>query len=109
MVGADHPDGAIGLQGAPALAEPGAREGVIVGEASEPVPFVVDAIDARVVGTEQVGGKLEIVGRVGENEIDASLGQAPHGLEAVVDDDAIGRGGLTGATQNHEYATLGRG
>jgi len=108
VVGADYPDGAIRLQDAPALAEPGAREGVVVGEASELVPFVVDAIDARVVGTEQVGGELEIVGRVGEDEIDSSLGQAPQGLEAVVDDDAIGRRGLTGATQNHKYATLGR-
>ena len=45
MVGADHPDGAVGLQDAPALGEPGAREAVVVGEAGELVPGVVDAVD----------------------------------------------------------------
>ena len=79
VIGADHPDGAVGLQDAAALGEPGAREGVVVGEARELVPLVVDAVDARIVGPHEVGGELQIVGRVGEDEIDACVRAGPSG------------------------------
>ena len=82
---------AVGLQDAAALGEPGAREAVVVGKAGELVPVVVDAVDDRVVGPQQVALELEIVGRVGEDEIDALVGQLCQLVEAIADEDAIGR------------------
>ena len=43
VIGADDPQRAIGLERAAAFGEPGARERVVVGEARELVPVVVDA------------------------------------------------------------------
>ena len=69
MIGADDPDRAIGLQHAPAFLEPSPAEAVVGGEIVELVPVVVHAIDAGVVGAQKLAAKLEIIGRVGENEI----------------------------------------
>ena len=90
MVGADHPDGAVGLQDAAALAEPGAREAVVLGEARELVPVIVDAVDHRVVGPEQIALELQIVGRVGEDEIDAFRRQPAQLFQAIAYEHAIG-------------------
>ena len=106
MIGADDPDGAVGLQDAPALAEPGTRERVVLGEAREFVPIVVDAVDARIVGAHQIGSELQIVGRVGEDEIDRMVGQLLQRCDAITDDDAIGREGPGRTTQNHLNATF---
>ena len=38
VIGADHPDGAVRLQDAAAFGEPGAREGVVLGEAARTCP-----------------------------------------------------------------------
>ena len=59
-----------------ARGQPGAGEGVVSGEIGEFVPVVVDRIDDALVGARQRAFELKIVGRIGEDEIDASLGQA---------------------------------
>jgi hypothetical protein len=46
-------------------------------------------VDARVVGAEQFAVKLEVLGRVGEDQIDAGLGQARERAQAVIMDDLI--------------------
>ena len=91
VIGADHPDGAVRLQGAVAFLQPGAREGVVVGEAGEFVPRVVDAVDAGVVGPQQVAGELEVVGRISEHEVEARVGYAGEPGNAIAEDEPIAR------------------
>ena len=69
------------------------REAVVVGKARELVPGVVDAVDHRVVGAKQLPFQLQIVGRVGEHEIDALVGEPGQLLQAIADEDAVGRDG----------------
>ena len=71
--------------------------------------FVVDAVDARIVRPHQVVGELQIVRRVGEDEIDRMVGQLFESRDAITDDDAIGRGGRGRTTQNHVNATFATG
>ena len=63
---------------------------VVVGrEAREFVPVVIDGIDARVVRALQIARELEIVGRVGEDEIDGSRRQLRHPGDAIADKNAM--------------------
>ncbi len=64
-------------------------EGVIGREAVELVPVVGDRIDVRIVGTFQVAGELEIVGRIGEHQIDGTRRQLGHLGDAVADQNAV--------------------
>ena len=91
VVAADHPERAFGLQRAAAGGDPAAGEVVIGLEALEPVPIVVDAVDAGVVGAEQLAVQLEIIGRVGEDEVDGGLRQPPDLLDAIADNDLVQR------------------
>ena len=74
VIGADHPERGAGLHHAPNLREPGAREGIVFGKGSEAIPIVVDRVDKALVGPRQASRKLEIVRRIGEDEIDAARG-----------------------------------
>ena len=74
-----------------AAAEPGAGERVVGGEVGELVPVVVDRVDHALVGARQRAFELQIVGRIGEDEIDASLGQLVEFGDAVADDDRVAR------------------
>ena len=64
-------------------------EGVVAAKIGEAVPVVVDAVDARLVGPVQFVGKLQIVGRVGEDEIDGAGRQLRQLFEAIADQDHI--------------------
>jgi len=70
VIGADDPDRAGVLQHAPRRRHPVAREFVIDLEAGELVPVVIDGVDPGLVGPRQLAAELQIVGRVGEDEID---------------------------------------
>ena len=70
-------------------AEPVAREGIIVRETCELVPIVVDGVDLAVVGPQQFAAQQQIVGRVGEDEIDGFRRNLPQFADAVTDKDAI--------------------
>ena len=63
---------------------------VIGGEARELVPVVVDGIDARIVRPLQIAGELEIVRRIGKDEVDGSRRQLRHLGDAVADENAVG-------------------
>ena len=109
VVGADHPQGAVRLEGAPRRRQPGLGEAVVGGEVVEPVPVVVDAVDPAVVGPQQLALELQVVGRIGEDGIDAGLGQAGHDLDAVAGDDAVRRmfrSGFNHAAQHGQARTL---
>ena len=85
VIGADHPQRRRRLHHAAAGDQPGAGEVVIGGKARELVPVVVDRVDARIVGTLEVALKLQIVGRIGEDEIDRFRRQLRHFGDAVAD------------------------
>ncbi len=84
----------IGLENAARFAKPGARERVIFAKARELVPIVVDGVDHALVGTRQGAFKLEIVRRVGENEIDACVGKLAQAFDAVANQNLIKRQAL---------------
>jgi hypothetical protein len=89
VIGADHPDAAVVLQAAAGFGEPGAGEIVIGFEVGELVPFVIDAIDVRLVRAGERAAELHVVGRVGEDEIGAALGELAHRLDAIAFDDPV--------------------
>ena len=96
VIAADHPDRAIVLQDTPRLGEPFAGEIVVGGETVELVPIVVAGIDLAALGPQQVAAELEVVGRVGEDHVDAFVGQARHFGDAVAKDDLVERKLLAG-------------
>ena len=93
VVGADDHDGGVGLHQPPGGAEPGAREGVIFGEIGELVPIVVDGVDQALVGARQRAFELQVIGRIGEDEIDRGRGEPLHLRDAVADQDRVARAG----------------
>ena len=52
---------------------------------------VVYAVDAGVVGAEQLAVQLKIIGWVGKDEIDARFRQPPDFFDAIADDDLVQR------------------
>ena len=92
VIGADDDDGRGGLHHPPDGGEPGARERVIFGEIGELVPGVVDRVDQALVGARQRAFELQVIGRIGEHEIDRGLGEPHHLGHAVADQDRIARG-----------------
>ncbi len=91
VIGADDPQCAVGLQDAPRLNEPGAREGVILRKRAEPVPVIIDPVDAAVVGAGQVPAELQIVGRVGEDEVGEIVGELFQLRDRVAFEDRVER------------------
>ena len=83
MIGADHPDRAVRLQDAAAFGEPRAAELIVGRESVEPVPGVVHAVDARVVGPEKIAAKLQIIGRIGEDQIHGAGRHRAKRLDAI--------------------------
>jgi len=90
VIAADHPDRALGLQDAAAFRHPFAGEGVIGGEAVELVPVVVDRVDLRIVRPQQIAAQLQIIGRIGEDHVDAGVGQGSQHLDAVAPHHDVG-------------------
>ncbi len=76
-------------------------EFVIAFEAREPVPVGVDAVDPRIIGAVQFAFQLQVVGRIGEDHVDAAFRHGVHQLDTVADMDGVGislcllGGGLT--------------
>ena len=87
VIAADDPKGPVILQHPPGLRQPGAGEAVIGLEAVEAVPLVVHRIDPGLVRTGQFPAELQVVGRIGKDEIDGPVGQGPHHLDAITDQD----------------------
>ena len=51
--------------------------------------MVVDRVDARIIGTLEVALQLQVIGRVGEHEIDALGRQLRHCRDTVADQDSM--------------------
>jgi len=88
VIRADHPQRGIRLHHAPAGQEPGAGEIVIGAEACKFVPGVVDGIDAGIVRPLEVALQLQVIRRIGKDEIDASRGKLFQFSHAIADDYA---------------------
>ena len=68
---------------------------IVIGrETRELVPVVGDRVDVRIVRPLQIVGELEIVGRIGEHQIDGTRRQLCHLGDAVADQDAMLLGAL---------------
>ena len=91
VVAADHPERAIGLQHPPRRLQPGAREDVVMGKALELVPVVVDRIDLALVGPGEALLELQVVGRIGKDQVDRARRQGVHLRHAVADEDGVER------------------
>ncbi len=89
VVGADDPKGGGGLHYAAAGEQPGAGEIVIGREARKLVPIVVDRVDLRIVRALEVVLELQIVGGIGEDEVDRGGRKLREFRDAVADQDAI--------------------
>ncbi len=73
--------------------QPLAREGVVFGEIGEFVPGIVHPVDHALVGPRQCAFELEIIGRIGEDEIDRGRRKPHHFRDAVADEDRVARSG----------------
>jgi hypothetical protein len=89
VIRADDPQRAGVFQHPAAGREPGAGEGVVFGETAELVPGVVDRVDLALVGAVQVVLQLQVVGRVGKNQIDRGFGQLGENFDAVARQDGV--------------------
>ena len=89
VVRADHHDRGVRLHHPPRGAEPGPGEGVVVGEIGELVPVVVDRVDQALIGPRQRSFELQVVGRIGEDEVDGSRRQPVHLGDAVADENGV--------------------
>jgi hypothetical protein len=91
VIAADHPQGAVVFQDAAAFLQPGLGEGVVGLEALELVPVVVDRVDLGVVRPQQVAAQLQVVGRIGEDQVHRAVRELLQLLQAVAQDDGFGR------------------
>ena len=73
-----------------------AREGfsflfVIERETGELVPVIIHRIDLGIVRPMQVAAQLQVIGRVGKNQVDAAFGQRIHDLDAIARQNPVQR------------------
>ena len=94
VIGADNPQRRCGLHHPPAGDEPGAGEIVVGGEARELVPVVIDRVDAQIIRPLEVALQLQVIGRVGEDEVDRLRRQPCHAGDAVADQNSAGFDGF---------------
>ena len=102
----------VALHHSPRGGQPVAGESVVGGEVGELVPVVVDRVDHALIGARQRAFELQVVGRVGEDQIDASFGEFVHLLDAVADEDDVLRrlhrgGALSRSRPSTQYLKLG--
>ena len=89
VIGADDDDRRVALHHPAHGGEPAAGERVVIGEIGEFVPIVVDRVDDALVRARQRALELQVVRRVGENEVDAAGGQLFELGYAIADDDGV--------------------
>ena len=89
VITADHPQCAVRLQDPACFGKPVFRKAVIGGEGIEFVPLILDAIYRRLVGTGQIAAKLQIIGRVGKNQIHRSARKSLQNLKAIAFDHHV--------------------
>ena len=94
VIAADHPDRAMRFQQSARGRQPAAGEIVIGGKAGKLVPVIVHRIDLGVVGPMQLALKLQVVGGIGKDQVNAARRQAVHDLYTVTVNNLVQRQGL---------------
>ena len=103
MIRADNPKRAVWLQHAAAFGKPCTAERVVFGKIPKLVPRVIDAGDFRVVGPEKIACKLQIVRRIGKDEIDACARKLFQLVDAITDENPSALGAALYATRRHTH------
>ena len=91
VIATDDPQRPIGLEHAFGFRQPFAGEIVVDLEAVELVPVIGHGIDMAAVGPVEIAAQLQVVRRIGEDQVDAVVGQAAHRLHAVSVEDLAQR------------------
>ena len=91
VIGADDENGCILFHHAPRRAQPVPAEGIIGGKILEFVPVIIHGIDKTVVGAVKLALKLQIIGRIGKNQIDRAGWQRIERGDAVTQNNFIFR------------------
>jgi hypothetical protein len=68
-----------------------ARKRIVICETRELVPIVINGVDTALIGTRQSVFELQIVGRIGENQVDAVCGKRTHHLNAIAAQNLVAR------------------
>jgi hypothetical protein len=89
VIAPDDPERAVWLQQPPRPVEPSPGEAIVLGKAGEAIPGRVDAVDPAVVGAEQLAAELQVIGRIGEDQVDRPRRQPRHYLDAVADQHLV--------------------
>lgn len=91
MICPDGPDGGVGLHDPADLLEPGGREPVVLLEREELVPVLLDPVDDCPVPADELFSldKLEVVWRIGENQVHAMVREPFQDLERVAVNDRV--------------------
>ena len=89
VVRTDDPDGAVVFQNTACSRHPLAGIAVIGGQAFKTVPFFINAADIAVVRTGQSIAELEIIRRIGKNQINRTFFHLIHNFNTVVVDNRI--------------------
>ena len=84
---------AFGFIARRAAREPRPCERVVFGEIGELVPVVVDRVDQALVRARKSALELQIIRRIGEDEVDGRCRQLVHLGDAVADQDHVARRG----------------
>jgi hypothetical protein len=85
------------------------REQIIIVKAGKLVPFVIDAVDDRLVRAGQPTAELQVVWRVRKHEIDRLVGNPRQKFNTVTLRDRVFLDGHSGAPLNLRYGKcLGR-
>ena len=91
VIRSDDPQRAVGLQDAPRLRQPVTGKPVIRRKGVELVPVVVDGVHTAVVRPVQRAFELQVVGRIGKDQVDTSGRKRGHCLDAIALDNRIQR------------------
>ena len=83
VIAADNPDAAGILQHAPALQQPRPCEVIILTERVKLIPPVVNGTDPRPVRPEEIAVQLQIIRRIGKDQVGRRVGQQLQQLQAV--------------------------
>ena len=89
VIAANDPQRTIGLQDPPRLGKPRRRKLIIGGKGIKLVPGIINTINRRMIRTGQIAAKLQIIGGVGENKIDAGRRKLLQLLEAIPFNDNV--------------------
>mmetsp|Transcript_23240 Transcript_23240/g.39979 ORF Transcript_23240/g.39979 Transcript_23240/m.39979 type:complete len:225 (+) Transcript_23240:1414-2088(+) len=89
VIAADDPDRTVRLEQAAGGLQPGRGEFVIGAEGIELIPMIINRIHLAVVGAMQIAFQLQVIGRIGKDQINRAGRQAVHHINAVARNNLV--------------------